>query len=158
MDHHCIWIMNCVGFNNLGHFTRLMTFAALACILSLILIGICTFLVIGRLDGKNEMVNSATVFIAINGTILIPMTCIISMLAYNNIYNVIRNITCIESIQMEDEAQMLSGSELGAKNISNPYDLGWRRNVDSVLGDIWWLWWMPQLAKIESGLDIEKTD
>ncbi|KAI8900443.1 DHHC palmitoyltransferase-domain-containing protein [Globomyces pollinis-pini] len=137
MDHHCTWIDGCVGYHNQGHFVRLLMAGSILCLYSLGLLVVYLYYAITQSNGQNTE-NDFPIFIwGLLFIVLIPVTSIVVFLTKNQLFLMIRNSTTIENLeQLEDQ-------EMGL-DVSNPYDIGWLGNTKQILGDIIFLWWLPQ--------------
>ncbi|KAK8514804.1 hypothetical protein V6N12_057700 [Hibiscus sabdariffa] len=94
MDHHCIWIHNCVGHANYKVFFVFVVYAAIACIYSLVLL-------VGSLtnDSQSDEQQSADSFriiYIISGLLLVPLSMALSVLLGWHIYLILQNKTTIE--------------------------------------------------------------
>ncbi|KAL2667606.1 hypothetical protein AAZV13_01G077900 [Glycine max] len=97
MDHHCIWINNCVGHANYKVFFIFVLYAVIACIYSLVLL-------VGSLasDGvqdeeKNRRSSFRTVYV-VSGLLLVPLSIALCVLLGWHIYLMLHNKTTIEVI------------------------------------------------------------
>ncbi|KAJ3324749.1 Palmitoyltransferase [Boothiomyces sp. JEL0866] len=144
-DHHCIWIDNCVGYYNQGHFIRLVYGATLLCIESTVLLG---YALMYLLHGAEDDYTFIEVIILGSMLIfLVPTTTILSMLCYNQTDLLINNRTTVENLSYLDD------KDLGVEK-TNPYDLGWLTNVKQILGDNPWLWVVPKDMKPKGNYEL----
>jgi hypothetical protein len=70
-------------------------------------------------------------------TILLPLSTILTFLAYNQLQMLLRNRTTIENAEWNDD------KDLGIET-ENPYDLGWLENTKQILGTPVYMWPIPQ--------------
>ncbi|KAJ3022629.1 Palmitoyltransferase [Thoreauomyces humboldtii] len=122
---------NCIGQHNQPHFIRFLLYTTLAS-------SSCVILIISRLGGLVRQVYvhggpthpptlTEILFMAVNLGIMVPASSILVLLLYQQIHNLLQNLTTIEYVQMKDDA-------IGFYTPVNVYDMGTRRNVYSVLG------------------------
>jgi ribosomal protein L40E len=132
MDHHCLWISNCVGFFNQGHFTRLIASLTMFLLDTLLLL-IAYF--------WNRLYVDAHILVLLCWSVavaaLLPLTTIMGMLLFNQIKMILSNQTTIERLEFEEDLDMGLDPE-------SKYDIGWFENTKQVLGDNGFLWWLPQ--------------
>ncbi|XP_057459082.1 probable protein S-acyltransferase 16 [Lotus japonicus] len=146
MDHHCIWINNCVGHGNYKVFFIFVMYAVIACVYSLVLL-------VGSLasdhitDEKNDG-SFRTVYV-VSGLLLVPLSIALCVLFGWHIYLILHNKTTIE---YHEGVRALWLAEKGGSLYNHPYDLGPYENLQSVLGPniLSWLW--PTTDHIGSGL------
>ncbi|XP_028783467.1 probable protein S-acyltransferase 16 [Neltuma alba] len=147
MDHHCIWINNCVGHANYKVFFIFVMYAVITCVYSLVLL-------VGSLanDGlKEEEQNGGSyrTFYVISGMLVVPLSITLGVLLGWHIYLVLHNKTTIEHY---DGVRALWLAEKGGNIYKHPYDLGPYENLTTVLGPniLSWVW--PTANHIGSGL------
>jgi palmitoyltransferase len=167
MDHFCGFAQNCIGFGNHRHFLLFCFFIWLSNMYA-VAMSIPIALAInekigGNLVGGNLLtqvlgpitqgkgvqgVNTAEIAKHLNrGTFniseLLPMEmvghivmlvldivcfCMISFLISQQWRLLLKGLTVIDDYQLDGQ--------------TNPFDQGWRKNVESVLGPNWWYTWM----------------
>ncbi|XVF08117.1 hypothetical protein REPUB_Repub06bG0198100 [Reevesia pubescens] len=147
MDHHCIWINNCVGHANYKEFFIFVVYAAIACIYSLVLL-------VGSLtnDSQNDEQQSADSFrtaYVISGLLLVPLSVALSVLLGWHIYLILQNKTTIE---YHEGVRATWLAEKGGNVYKHPYDLGAYENLTTVLGPSIFCWICPTSRHIGNGL------
>jgi palmitoyltransferase len=132
MDHHCLWISNCVGYFNQGHFTRLIISLTLFLLESLVLL-------IGYFWYGLYVHDHILVLLcwSVSMAFLLPLTTIVGLLLFNQIKMIITNQTTIEKLEYEEDLDMGLDPE-------SKYDIGWYDNAKQILGENHYLWWLPQ--------------
>ncbi|XP_077232774.1 putative protein S-acyltransferase 16 isoform X1 [Tasmannia lanceolata] len=147
MDHHCVWINNCVGHANYKVFFVFVLYAVIACIYSMVLlVGSAAY------DVHKDELQSGDSFktsYIICGVLLVPLTVALSILLGWHIFLILHNKTTIE--YHEGVRAMWLAEKVG--NIyHHPYDLGVYENLVSVLGPNIFSWICPMSNHIGSGL------
>ncbi|KAI9094610.1 DHHC palmitoyltransferase-domain-containing protein [Phlyctochytrium arcticum] len=160
MDHHCPWLNNCIGHENQAYFLRFVvsvTLAALSCMLLLAL------RIVDLWRYQNQFQDPYAVFSAdrpyfytpapegaevviliINLVILFLLLLTVGVLSGWQIYYACTNITTIESFENAKIDDLVRKGKIAAEDVGPyPYDLGTFKNVQSVLGSRWWMWWLP---------------
>ncbi|KAJ1389983.1 Palmitoyltransferase, DHHC domain [Sesbania bispinosa] len=147
MDHHCIWINNCVGHANYKVFFIFVMYAVIACIYSLVLL-VGSLAYDGTRDEEKNGGSFRTVYV-VSGILLVPLSIALCVLLGWHIYLVLHNKTTIE---YHEGVRALWLAEKGGSIYKHPYDLGPYENLTSVLGPniLSWLW--PTANHIGSGL------
>ncbi|XP_043698301.1 probable protein S-acyltransferase 16 [Telopea speciosissima] len=147
MDHHCIWINNCVGHANYKVFFVFVTYAVISCIHSLVLlVGSATH--DAQKDEQQSEGSIKTAYI-ISGVLLVPLTVALSILLGWHIYLILHNKTTIE---YHEGVRAMSLAEKIGNVYRHPYDLGPYENLTSVLGPSIFTWICPMSGHMGSGL------
>lgn len=119
MDHHCPWVNNCVGHNNHKYFVGFLFYM---CIGSGFVLFVSIDSTLSALAGRNHSV-SFLVAVVLCFSAFIATGLFLTW----NVYLVLSNQTTIEFYGNKFSR---SGRRRG-----NPYDLGWRRNLQTVFGN-----------------------
>ncbi|KAG1057180.1 hypothetical protein G6F46_007674 [Rhizopus delemar] len=146
MDHHCPWIGNCVGFGNYSYFIRFI-FSVIIC---------CTYgcyLLLWRLQRifdarKNSWYSPQPttiefILVMLNITILCLVILLVGVLAVYHTYCLFTGQTTIEGSERRKTKRLIRRRKIDF--FDYPFDLGFYRNICSVLGDnpILWPWPAP---------------
>ncbi|XP_022743642.1 probable protein S-acyltransferase 16 [Durio zibethinus] len=147
MDHHCIWISNCVGHSNYKVFFVFIVYAVIACIYSLVLL-------VGSItnDSQKDEQQSADSFritYVISGLLLVPLSVALSVLLGWHIYLILQNKSTIE---YHEGVRAMWLAEKGGNVYEHPYDLGAYENLTTVLGPSIFCWICPASRHIGNGL------
>ncbi|KAI4331707.1 hypothetical protein MLD38_029864 [Melastoma candidum] len=147
MDHHCIWINNCVGHANYKKFFIFVVYAVTACIYSLVLL--LGSLVNDSQTEDEQIGDSSRTAYVISGLLLIPLSITLSILLAWHIYLVLHNKTTIEYYE---GVRAMWLAEKGGHIYKHPYDLGPFDNLTAALGRNIFCWLCPTTKHIGSGL------
>ncbi|KAJ4704649.1 S-acyltransferase [Melia azedarach] len=147
MDHHCIWISNCVGHANYKVFFIFVLYAVVACIYSLVLL--VGSLTNDALDDEQQSGGSFRTAYVISGLLLVPLSIALSVLLGWHIYLILQNKTTIE---YHEGVRALWLAEKGGTVYKHPYDLGVYENLTAALGPNIFSWVCPTSNHIGSGL------
>ncbi|EIM83578.1 zf-DHHC-domain-containing protein [Stereum hirsutum FP-91666 SS1] len=140
MDHHCPWVDNCVGHFNYGHFIRFLFFVDLACSYHLAMVTRrVTHAMHSRIWDVPEGVE--LVFIILNYVACIPVLLMVGGFSLYHFYCLLGNSTTIEGWEKDKVATLVRRGKI--RDIKFPYNLGKRRNIESILGPNPWLWCWP---------------
>uniref|UniRef100_A0A453FWX0 S-acyltransferase n=1 Tax=Aegilops tauschii subsp. strangulata TaxID=200361 RepID=A0A453FWX0_AEGTS len=127
MDHHCIWINNCVGHENYKIFLVFVLYAATASFYSLAL------MIGGALHSvpKDEQsgIDSPRKSLVICGVFVCVMTLALSILLVWHVYLILHNKTTIE---YHEGVRAMWLAEKAGNLYHHPYDLGVYHNIVSV--------------------------
>lgn len=146
MDHHCIWMNNCVGHANYKMFFVFVMYTLVACIYSLVLL--VGSLVNDTERGAQQNEGSFRTVYVISGMLLVPLSVALSVLLGWHIHLVLQNKTTIEH---HEGVRAMWLAEKGGDVYSHPYDLGGYENLISVLGPNFLCWICPTSSHIGSG-------
>ncbi|KAL0555581.1 hypothetical protein IC582_009531 [Cucumis melo] len=147
MDHHCIWINNCVGHENYKVFFVFVVYAVVACIYSLILL-LGSLTIEPPKDEQQVGGPFRTVYI-VAGLLLFPLSMALSVLLGWHIYLILHNKTTIE---YHEGVRAMWLAEKGGNVYSHPYDLGAFENLTTILGPNIFSWICPTSRHKGSGL------
>ncbi|KAJ8523296.1 hypothetical protein ONZ45_g214 [Pleurotus djamor] len=150
MDHHCPWVNNCVGHFNYGHFLRFLFYVDVACSYHLAMITARVRDTWGTRRMWDEPSTSEIIFLILNYVTCIPVLLSVGAFSIYHLVSLLRNTTTIEGWEKDKVATML-------QQVKFPYNLGRRRNVESVLGKNPFLWCWPIRAP-GTGLRYDLTD
>lgn len=128
MDHHCVWIANCVGVYNTKAFLLFMTYTAAACLVSgAMLVPKFVRSLSGTVEEEDPVEIALVLFVFI-----LDVAFAISILGFlvMHVGLVVKNITTIEMYE---------------KIRTTPwrYDKGKRKNFEEVFGRKKWYWMLP---------------
>ncbi|KAJ7070731.1 zf-DHHC-domain-containing protein [Mycena amicta] len=153
MDHHCPWINNCVGHFNHGHFIRFLFFVDLACSYHLAMVWRRVYTSLGsRYWDEPDPIEM--IFMILNLITCVPVLLCVGIFSLYHFNAVLNNTTTIERWEKDKVATMVRRGRI--QEIKFPYNIGTRRNIDSILGKNAWLWCWPTRTP-GSGLKYEIT-
>lgn len=147
MDHHCIWISNCVGHANYKVFFIFVMYAVAACVYSLVLL--VGSLTNDPLKDEEQSGDSFRTVYVISGLLLVPLSLALAVLFVWHIYLILQNKTTIE---YHEGVRAMWLAEKGGQIYKHPYDLGVYENLTMVLGPNIFRWLCPTSRHIDSGL------
>jgi len=136
MDHHCPWIMNCVGFENHKYFFLLVVYSMLSC-------WFITFTVTESVErsaeSEDSMINRFLLVLCL--TLAIIMGSLMTVFLSFHVWLMLSGMTTIEFCE---KATSLNRSTQG-------YSQGFYGNLTAVLGPQPLLWFMPVALPDGSG-------
>jgi len=145
MDHHCPWIMNCVGFRNHKYFFLLVFYSALDCMY-------IVFSMFGSVQKSiNEETPFQTMFMLVFGQTLSALMSVLVILFFCfHVWLMLRATTTIEFCE-----KATRDTDSSLRSI---YDLGPLQNVFAVLGPQPLLWLLPISPPKGDGLSFPSTE
>ncbi|KAJ6773007.1 PROTEIN S-ACYLTRANSFERASE 16-RELATED [Salix koriyanagi] len=130
MDHHCLWINNCVGYWNYKAFVILVLYATIASIYSSVMIISCALQKNWNFSGRVPM----KIFFAISGAMMLGLSITFGTLLGFHIYLISCNMTTIENYEGIRAAWLARKS---GHSYRHPFNLSVYKNITSVLADIY---------------------
>lgn len=148
MDHHCPWIMNCVGFNNHKFFFLLVVYAVLC----------CWFMTFTMMDTVHASlvkdIPPANRFLLVLGvTLTITMGVFMGMFLVFHIWLMLRGMSTIEFC----EKSAIGFSKFSAMG-GLTYDRGIYKNVVGALGSQPLLWFLPVRPPTGDGISYSNVN
>ncbi|KAI0640069.1 palmitoyltransferase PFA4 [Trametes polyzona] len=138
LDHHCPWVNNCVGHFNYGHFVRFLFYVDLACSYHLAML---TRRVFSSASFWDEPGGRELIFIVLNFATCIPVLLSVGIFSLYHFWALLGNSTTIEGWEKDKVATLVRRGRI--REIKFPYNLGMRKNIESVLGANPLLWCCP---------------
>ncbi|XP_057732805.1 probable protein S-acyltransferase 15 [Arachis stenosperma] len=132
MDHHCLWINNCVGYWNYKAFFVFTSYATLASIHSMILFICSVFLM--------DKGSSSKMFYVMYGTMAIGLTTTLLTLFGWHVYLILHNMTTIEYYEGKRAKWLAMKS---GQSYRHPFNISPYKNITSVLGPNILKWLCP---------------
>jgi len=137
MDHHCPWIMNCVGFANHKFFFLLVLYTVLTCLYIT-----ATLSVAVQESMYMDMPVSRRFLMVLGLTLAITMGTLTSLFLTFHTWLMAKGLTTIEHCEKRSGQASQSAEVCVGSLRSSPYDLGVWENLKEALGSPWF-WLLP---------------
>ncbi|XP_058770044.1 probable protein S-acyltransferase 15 [Vicia villosa] len=136
MDHHCLWINNCVGYWNYKAFFDFILYATIASVYSTVLFISCVL----QKEWGQIKENSLKFFYVMYGTMVVGLTLTLLSLTGWHIYLILHNMTTIEYYE-GNRAKWLAAKS--GQSYRHPYNNGAYKNITLILGPTMLKWLCP---------------
>ncbi|XAR54461.1 Protein S-acyltransferase [Bertholletia excelsa] len=149
MDHHCIWINNCVGLRNYKAFFVLVAYTTMASIYSSVIIVSCAV----RKEWNPWKAHETLLlklFYILSGVVVVGLSMTLGTLFCWHVYLVVHNMTTIEHYEAIRAAWLAKKS---GQSYHHPFDVGAYKNLTLVLGPNMLKWLCPTaVSHIKDGI------
>ncbi|CAM8899010.1 hypothetical protein QQ045_005330 [Rhodiola kirilowii] len=136
MDHHCVWINNCVGHWNYKSFVNLVFYATVGSLYTTVMIIWCALQ-----EGLDFAESTALkpLYVAY-GILAVALNLVLGTLLGWHIYLILHNMTTIEYYESTRAAWLARKT---GQNFRHPFNLNFYKNVTLILGPNMLKWLCP---------------
>ncbi|KAK7279620.1 hypothetical protein RJT34_24675 [Clitoria ternatea] len=146
MDHHCLWINNCVGYWNYKAFFVFVLYATLASIYCMAIFIGCVF----QKDWELIKASSNKIFYVLYGMMVMVLTLTLLTLFGWHVYLILHNMTTIEYHE-GNRAKWLAMKS--GQSYRHPFNMGAYKNITLILGPNMLKWLCPTaVSHLKDGL------
>ncbi|KAE9619346.1 hypothetical protein Lal_00047433 [Lupinus albus] len=146
MDHHCLWINNCVGYWNYKAFFVFALYATIASIHSMVLFICCVL----QKDWDSAKGSSLKIFYVMYGTMVMALTITLLTLSGWHIYLTLHNMTTIEYYEGKRAKWLATKS---GQSYRHPFNVGAYKNITLILGPNMLKWLCPtSISHLKDGV------
>lgn len=154
MDHHCPWFACCIGFYNQKFFVQVLIYVTVFCLVALAV----SFLILFQFFVDEQWDNNHYLLLNLVFLFVISLAFSVAMIFFTgfSIYMVFRNTTTIEFQDtrwgyLDQSSGQYEFDNKGKKQrLGHIYDLGWRKNWASTMGNSWVGWVFPTTTTTRS--------
>ncbi|KDP30472.1 hypothetical protein JCGZ_16151 [Jatropha curcas] len=147
MDHHCLWINNCVGYWNYKAFFILVLYATAASIHSMVTIISCVLQ--KNWDFGRSM--PLKIFYVLSGVMMMALAATLGALLGWHIYLMTNNMTTIEYHEGIRAAWLARKS---GQSYRHPFDISVYKNITLILGPNMLKWFCPTaVSHLKDGMN-----
>ncbi|CAK9159813.1 unnamed protein product [Ilex paraguariensis] len=147
MDHHCLWINNCVGHRNYKTFFILVLYATMASIYSSVITLSCAL----QKDWDFSRRAPLKVFYITCGVMILGLSLTLGTLFSWHIYLITVNMTTIEYYEGKRAAWLARKS---GQSYHHPFNVGAYKNITLILGPNMLKWVCPTaVSHLKDGID-----
>lgn len=151
MDHHCMWVNNCIGYWNYKAFFVLVFYGTISSIYSTVMVITCAF----QKDWEFSGYIPLKVFYVTFGVMMVALSLTLGTLFGWHIYLIIHNMTTIEHYEGIRAAWLARKS---GQNYRHPFNISAYRNITLVLGPNMLKWFSPtSVSHLKDGLTFPIT-
>ncbi|XP_061347060.1 probable protein S-acyltransferase 15 isoform X1 [Gastrolobium bilobum] len=136
MDHHCLWINNCVGYWNYKAFFAFTLYASVASAYSTVLFISCVL----QKDWEPIKGSSLKLFYVMYGLMVVALTITLSTLSGWHVYLILHNMSTIEYYE-GNRAKWLAMKS--GQSYRHPFNIGAYKNITLILGPNMLKWLCP---------------
>ncbi|XP_058182054.1 probable protein S-acyltransferase 15 isoform X3 [Rhododendron vialii] len=147
MDHHCMWINNCVGHRNYKAFVVLVFYAAMSSLYSAVVTICCTIEKDWNYSGSGPL----KLFYIVCGVMTVGLFLTLGTLLGWHIFLISHNMTTIERYDVIRAAWLARKS---GQSYRHPFDVGVYKNITLILGPNMLKWLCPTaVSHIKDGIN-----
>lgn len=146
MDHHCLWINNCVGYWNYKAFVMLVLYATIGSIHSTVIIVTCALQRDWDFSGRVPV----KIFYFTFGAMMVALSLTLGTFLGWHIYLLTHNMTTIEYYEGIRAAWLAKKS---GQSYRHPFNVGVYKNITLVLGPNMLKWLCPSsVGHLKNGI------